>query len=231
MSQFLNKILSASIGLKLSISFTFVVLATSIPLSLLMLKYVESQIKEHIVNTVKSVIYSKSVELKNALLIGDYWMVYKQVDALSKLMGVKDIAVVDPEGHVIAHSDPLLYPIGSYLDRGKGEQVIPIESYQQVIAFVVFHIDYKAIESLLIPLKRISALLTLGMLLLGVLMGFFVSFRISRRLRKILDMVDKFKTGKIEKVEFLEKDEISAFGDYMYSTLLSLDTLIKNMQS
>lgn len=228
MKYLLNKILSTGIGVKLSLSFAFVVLATSLPLSIIILKYSEGQLKEHITDSIKKVIASRSIELRNAILNGDYWTVFKHVDAVSKLEGIKDVAVVDEKGHVIAHSDPTKYPIGSYLPRDAESENIPVESYNQPIAFVIFHLDNGAIGSFIKPLKLISVALTSLSLMLGVAIGSLISLRIANRLKRVLIMVDKFETGKLEKVEFKEKDEINTFADYMYRSFLKINTLIKN---
>lgn len=142
--------------------------------------------------------------------------------------GIKDVAVVDEKGHVIAHSDPTKYPIGSYLPRDAESENIPVESYNQPIAFVIFHLDNGAIGSFIKPLKLISVALTSLSLMLGVAIGSLISLRIANRLKRVLIMVDKFETGKLEKVEFKEKDEINTFADYMYRSFLKINTLIKN---
>lgn len=228
MKHLLDRLLSLGIGAKLSLSFAFVVLATSVPLSFVMSKYSEAQLVGHIKDSIKKIISSSETELRNAILNSDYWTVFKHVEALSKLKGVKDVAVVDLKGVVIAHSNPTEYPIGSYLpDDMQGER-LPVESYNQPIAFVVYHFDHKAIEDLLKPLKLISTVLTFMALMLGILMGSFVSLRIASRLKKVLRMVDSFEAGRLEKVEFKEKDEINTFAEYMYKSFTKIDTIIKN---
>ncbi|GBC88238.1 Sporulation kinase A [bacterium HR13] len=228
MRYLLNKPLHLGIGVKLSLSFAFVVLSTSLPFSILILKYSEAYLMDYITDSVKKVVDSKGVELRNALLNGDYWTVFKHVDALSKLKGIKDVAVLDRDGRVVAHSDPVKYPIGSYLPKDEQMEDIPVESYNQPIAFITFHLDHKAIESFLKPLKLISIGLTLLSLMLGIAMGSLVSLRISGRLKKVLSMVKSFEMGKLEKVEFLEKDEINSFALHMYDSFVKMDTIIKN---
>ncbi|RMG99329.1 MAG: PAS domain S-box protein [Aquificota bacterium] len=226
MKHLIDRILSLSIGAKLSFSFAFVVLATSMPLSFLILKYSESQLREYIIDSIKKVVESRSVELRNALLNGDYWTVFKHVEAISQLKGIEDVAVVDEQRRVIAHSDPKRYPIGSYLPEDV--QSIPVESYNQPIAFVTFQLDHLAIENSLMPLKLISIVLSFVSLMLGIVMGSFISLRIAGRLKKVLHMVDSFEAGRLERVEFKEKDEINTFADYMYKSFLKINTIIEN---
>ncbi len=228
MRWLLNKLLKLSIGAKLSLSFMFVILLTSLPISTLMLLWLERTLKEHIEDTIRKEILSRENDVRNALLNGDYWTIFKQVESLSRLKGIKDVAVVDSSGFVLAHSNPMEYPIGTYLPNYERLEKIPIDSYNYTLAYVVFRIDKEAIEASLIPLKIISAGLTFSLLFIGILMGLIVSLRISTRLRKVLNMVDSFEKGRLEKVEFLEKDEISTFGEYMYKSLSRINTMIKN---
>lgn len=228
MKRLLDKLLRLSIGTKLSLSFVFIVLLTSIPISALMIVRLEDTLKEYIRDTIKKEIASRENDIKNAMLNGDYWTVFKQVDALARLKGIKGVAVIDGIGFVIAHSDPMAYPIGSYLPNYMELERISIDSYNQPIGYIVFSIDHEAIESSIFPLKLISVSFTSLFLFFGVSLGFFVSMRISSRLRKTLRMIDRFEKGELDSVEFVEKDEINTFADYMYKSLLRINTMINN---
>ncbi|MFN3814055.1 MAG: ATP-binding protein [Aquificaceae bacterium] len=228
MRLLLDRLLRLSIGTKLSLSFVSIVLLTSIPISVLMILWLEDTLREYIGDTIKKEIASRENDIRNAMLNGDYWTVFKQVDALARLKGIKDVAVINNVGFIIAHSDPLAHSIGSYLSNYMGLERIPIESYNQIMGYIVFRIDNKAIESAIFPLKLISVGFTSLFLFFGVSMGFFVSMRISSRLRKTLRMMDRFEKGELDRVEFAEKDEINTFADYMYKSLLRINTMINN---
>ncbi|MFN7065924.1 MAG: ATP-binding protein [Aquificaceae bacterium] len=224
----LDRLLSLSVGTKLSLSFVFIVLLTSVPLSIFTTIYLESTLKEYIRDTIKKEVASREEDIRNALLNGDHWAIFKQVEGLAKLKGVKDVAVVDDRGFVIAHSNPREYPIDSYLPNYQELEGISIEGYNYPTGKIVYSINHKAIEESLFPLKIVSVIFTFFFSLFGISMGFFVSMRISSRLRRVLRMVGEFGKGKLERVEFWEKDEINTFADYTYKSLLSISTLIKN---
>ncbi len=227
----IDKLLRLSVGTKLSLSFVFIVLLTSIPISTLMIFHLEKVLKEYIRDTIKKEIASRENDIRSAFLNGDYWMIFKQVDALSKLKGIKDVAIVNNLGFVIAHSDPVNYPINSYLPNYDKLENLPIDSYNYPIGYIVYQIDDKAIEASILPLKVISATLTFIFILFGISMGFFVSMRISSRLKRVLTMIREFEKGKLERVEFWEKDEINTFAEYTYKSLLGINTMINNSLS
>ncbi|MFN3946483.1 MAG: two-component system sensor histidine kinase NtrB [Aquificaceae bacterium] len=223
-----NKLLKLGVGVKLSISFIFIVLLTSALISFFVLSHLERTLKDHIMDTIKKEIASREKDIRNALLNGDYWSIFKHVDALAKLRGIKEVAVVNDRGFVIAHSDPMEYPIDSYLPDYAERDKISIESYNYILGYIVYKIDHELIEESLLPFKIFSMGSTLFFSFIGASMGIFISFRISTRLRRVLDMIRNFEKGKLERVEFLEKDEINTFADYTYKTLLGIDTMIKN---
>lgn len=223
-----DKLLKLGVGAKLSLSFVFIVLLTSTLISLFMISHLEKTLREHIMDTIKKEVVSREGDIKNALLNGDYWNIFKQVDALARLRGVKDVAVVNEKGFVIAHSEPMEYPINSYLSDYAQLDKIPIESHNYTLGYIVYRIDQKVIEESVLPLKIFSVALILLFSFIGASMGIFVSFRISTRLRRVLSMIRDFEKGRLERVEFLEKDEINTFADYTYKSLLHINTMIKN---
>lgn len=224
----IDKLLRLSVGTKLSISFAFTVLLTSIPISALMILHFEKTLKEYIRDTIKKEVASRENDIRGAILNGDYWTVFKQVEALAKLKGVKEVAVINELGFVIAHSDPISYPIGSYLPNYKELENISIDGYNYPVGYIVYQINNEAIEGSILPLKVISAGFTFLFVLFGISMGFFVSIRISSRLKRVLKMIKDFEKGKLEKVEFLEKDEINTFAQYTFKSLLGISTMINN---
>lgn len=224
----IDKLLRLSVGTKLSISFAFTVLLTSIPISALMILHFEKTLKEYIRDTIKKEVASRENDIRGAILNGDYWTVFKQVEALAKLKGVKEVAVINELGFVIAHSDPISYPIGSYLPNYKELENISIDGYNYPVGYIVYQINNEAIEGSILPLKVISAGFTFLFVLFGISMGFFVSIRISSRLKRVLKMIKDFEKGKLERVEFLEKDEINTFAQYTFKSLLGISTMINN---
>ncbi|MFN3471850.1 MAG: PAS domain S-box protein [Aquificaceae bacterium] len=223
-----DKLLKLGVGAKLSLSFVFIVLLTSTLISFFMISHLEKTLGEYIRDTIKKEVISREGDIRSALLNGDYWNIFKQVDALARLRGVKDVAVVNEKGFVIAHSNPMDYPIDSYLPDHTELDKIPIESYNYVLGYIVYRIDQKVIEESVIPLKIFSVVFTFLFSLIGTSMGVFISFRISSRLKRVLNMIKDFERGKLQRVEFLEKDEINTFADYTYKSLLRTDTMIKN---
>ncbi|MFN3976814.1 MAG: hypothetical protein ACK4LT_07120 [Aquificaceae bacterium] len=162
-----DRLLKLGVGVKLSLSFVFIVLLTSTLISFFMISHLEKTLGEYIRDTIKKEVISREGDIRSALLNGDYWNIFKQVDALARLRGVKDVAVVNEKGFVIAHSNPMDYPIDSYLPDYTELDKIPIESYNYVLGYIVYRIDQKIIEESVIPLKIFSVVFTFFFSLIG----------------------------------------------------------------
>jgi hypothetical protein len=90
MKTFAERLRKASIGLKLSLTFVFVIALCSLPMSLLTINYLSNKLKQHVMNTIEESVQSQKDEFIELILMENYWRAFNKVEALSQIPGVKE---------------------------------------------------------------------------------------------------------------------------------------------
>jgi len=178
------------------------------------------------------------------VLVQDAWSLYKVARDIVVGGGEADnlllyAAVIDRDGRVLAHSDPARYPIGDPLADQAGANAEPHRrgttwSTRGASGELVHHfaapvlIEGKAVATARVgvslrhleaTIARITAeILALGFVLavLGALLGYMISRRMTRPLTELGRAVDRIAAGELESQEAVstrEKDEIGALAD------------------
>lgn len=228
MAPLISKILRLSIGFKLSITFLAVILCVSLPLSYLIIKYSEDLLRKQIEESILKGVEAEEGNLRTAIINGDYWQIFKRVEAWSNFKGIEYVAILDPQGFVLAHSKPQSFPIYTYYFPQEGEVSVDIKSFNIIIGRVVFKVDNKYVENSLMPIKLFSAGFTSLFATFGFMLGLSISLRIYGRLKRILKMATDAEKGKVYPVSFIEKDEIQEFANHLYQSFKNIERLLEN---
>jgi cell division protein FtsL len=96
----------ASIGLKLSLTFVFVIALCSLPMSLLTINYLSNKLRQHVMNTIEESVQSQKDEFIELILMENYWGAFNKIEALSQIPGVKEVVLVDANNRIIASLKP-----------------------------------------------------------------------------------------------------------------------------
>ncbi len=231
MKAFLEKIRKASIGLKLSLTFVFVIALCSVPMSLLTIKYLSNKLEQHVMNTIEESVRSQKDELVDLLLVENYWRAFNKVEALSQIPGVKEVVLVDINNRIVASSDPEEKTVGNYFSDSSDYLRIRIESYSYPVGYLYYQIKKEYIESIVSPLRIITLAFTFFFTLIGIFLGVFVSLRIKERLEKIKRMIQEFRKGETPaKKDFWEKDELTDLAEFVYKSLIDLKVIFSNLE-
>ena len=181
---------------------------------------------------------------RDLVLQDDLWGLYKVVRDLASGAGDSENIVVyatvlDPTGTVLAHSDPARHPMGEPIGEGgshaavgsptgtrvqsvarEGETIhdvaTPIVVDKQRIGVAQVGITTRHLEATVARLTRDILLLTSVLGGLGVLLGLFVSGRMTRPLRELGRAVDRLGEGRLEEpvsVATVERDEIGRLAE------------------
>lgn len=229
MKKIKDKITSLSIGTKLSISFFLIILICLLPLSgFLFTHYRESLIK-HYENTITNTIESSRLDLEQKLLYKDYWELFKFTLGLLENPYIREACFLDKDGKVIACSNSLKYPIGSVY-RNKYDKFYSIsDAYNLVIKT-----ESKILEE---ELENVSVIIFIFIMSTGFIsftLGFLIAQRIKKRMEDIKKEMNKMSVGnfdEVKKLDFLEKDEIYDFAQFVYKTIQDVKILYEKLKN
>jgi PAS domain S-box-containing protein len=231
MKAFAERLRKASIGLKLSLAFVFVIAFCSLPMSLLTINYLSNKLKQHVMNTIEESVRSQKDEFIELILMENYWRAFNKIEALSQIPGVKEVVLVDANNRVVASSDPEKKTVGSYFPEGPDYLKIPIESYSYTIGYLYYQIKREYIEGIVSPLRFITLAFTFFLTLVGVLLGVLVSLRIKDRLGQVREMIEEFKRGGMPiKKDVWERDELTELADFVHKSLSDLKGIFSNLE-
>lgn len=225
MAPLISKILRLSIGFKLSITFLAVILCVSLPLSYLIIKYSEDLLKKQIEESILKGVEAEEGNIRTAIINGDYWQIFKRVEAWSNFKGIEYVVILDPQGFVLARSKPQSFPIYTYYFPQEGEVSVDIKSFNRIIGRVVFKVDNSYVESSLMPVELFSAGFTSLFATFAFMLGLSISLRIYGRLKRIIKMATDVEKGKVYPVSFIEKDEIQEFANHLYQSFKNIERL------
>jgi PAS domain-containing protein len=231
MKAFAERLRKASIGLKLSLTFVFVIALCSLPMSLLTINYLSNKLKQHVMNTIEESVQSQKDEFIELILMENYWRAFNKIEALSQIPGVKEVVLVDANNRIIASSKPEEKTVGRSFSSNPDYLKIPIESYSYTIGYLYYQINREYIEGIVSPLRFITLAFTFFFTLVGVLLGVFVSLRINERLRQVREMIEEFKRGGMPtKKDFWERDELTELADFVHKSLSDLKGIFSNLE-
>lgn len=231
MRNLISKALSLSIGTKLTLTFIALIAITSIPLSFVVVQFSEKIYYENIVKSLKENIISEELQLRYYIINKDYWGLFKFVKGLSEKSSVYEASVVDSNGMVLAHSKPQKYPIGSPY-RVKGDIVYPIRGLSSDLGSVILVLDNESIWAEFRPVKLFLMFSALPFTGISLFLGLFISYRIRARLSRIKGSIERINRGQLDelsRVEFLEKDELQEFSDFLFNTISTLRNYYENI--
>jgi PAS domain S-box-containing protein len=231
MKAFAERLRKASIGLKLSLTFVFVIALCSLPMSLLTINYLSNKLKQHVMNTIEESVQSQKDEFIELILMENYWRAFNKIEALSQIPGVKEVVLVDVNDRIIASSKPEEKVVGRSFSSNPDYLKIPIESYSYTIGYLYYQIKREYIDGIVSPLRFITLAFTFFFTLVGVLLGVFVSLRINERLRQVREMIEEFKRGGMPtKKDFWERDELTELADFVHKSLSDLKGIFSNLE-
>lgn len=231
MKKLVSKVLSLSIGTKLAITFVALVCMTSIPLSFVVIRLSENIFYENIIKALKGSIAAEELQLRYYVINKDYWNIFKFIKGIAQIKHVYEVAVVDGKGKVLAHSNPERFPIGSEY-KVRGDIVYPLPGIGSEVGYVILTLDRESMWAEFRPAKLLIISSAVPFTTLGILLGFFISYRIKSRLSKIKASMEQVRKGSIDKVrrvEFLEKDELQDFADFLFETIETLRNYYQNI--
>ena len=231
MERLIAKVLSLSIGTKLTLTFIALIAMTSIPLSFVVIQFSEKVFYENVVKSLRDTIVSEELQIRYYIINRDYWSLFKLVRGLADKTAVREAVVVDGNGKVLAHSDPQRYPIGSSYG-GKVDIDYPIKGFRTSIGSVKLVLDEESIWAEFAPVKLFLMFSALPFTLISLVLGLFISYRIRSRLFRITASIEQIRKGdlsNLNRVEFREKDELQEFADFLFSTIKALKNYYENI--
>lgn len=241
----LRSIWEWSLGTKLALTFLVVVAGVAALVSVSVISRgraeLDSELRKRGVNLTLN-LARLSVE---PVLQDDLWALYKIVrDTAGGSRDTEDVVayamVLDPEGRILAHSDPARYPMGESVlhdpvarpggridgvslhsaAAGRNETIhdvaVPIVLDKQRIGVARVGVTTRHLEATVTRMARDVLLITTLLAASGVALGFFISRRMTRALRKLGQAVDRLAEGRLDEVApvtTLEKDEIGRLAD------------------
>lgn len=135
----------------------------------------------------------------------NYWGLYSYLKSISNNAFITEIALTDPQHHIIVHTDSKTYKRGdSYpKERINSALWVPIGSKERPLAFLYVHenVDTIALQQWMVLVK--SLLIFLVAIFVSLLGGVFIAKRILERIKLILENTD----GPLP--SFKEEDELS----------------------
>lgn len=228
----MRKILSLNIGQKLTLAFLTAIILTSVPLSIMVVGISKRLFFEYSVNSVLDNLRSEEFQLRYHIINRDYWSLFKFTKGLAEKPIVKEVCILDKWGRVLAHSDPQRYPIGSEYPE-EGDLSYTIEGVDTNIGKIAVTLDPKAIDAQFAPVKLFLIGSALPSTILSILFGFLIAQRIKSRMDRVRSEMRKLREGRfeeIERVEFLEKDELQDFSDFIFETFEKIREYYDNME-
>ncbi len=223
-----DRILRLSIGFKLAITFLIVIICVSASLSYLIINYSGNLLRKQVEESIIKSFEAEEGNIRTAIISGDYWQIFKRVDAWARFKGIEYVAILNTDGFILAHSRPQQFPIYTFYLSNQEERKIDIRSYNGTIGYAVFRVDNKYIESSLMPVKMFAIGFTLIFSALGLVLGLLISLRIYGRLKKIIKMAEDAEKGSVYPVYFIEKDELQELANYLYQSLKNIKRLLEN---
>ncbi len=232
MGRVSDRLLSLNIGAKLTFTFITLIAITSIPLSFIVVSFSKKIFYENIIGSIKENLISEEFQIRYYVINRDYWSLFKFVKGLSEKKPVREAAVIDNNGRVLAHSDPQKYPIGSAYEK-RGDISYPIEGFNTNIGSIIVVLDTDKIQEEFKPIQLFLIWSAVPFTGVSLLLGFFISYRIRSRLLRIRNSIERIKKGdlkNIRKVEFKEKDELQEFSDFLFETISKLRDYHENVE-
>jgi sensor histidine kinase regulating citrate/malate metabolism len=171
MKAFAERLRKASIGLKLFLTFVFVIALCSLPMSLLTINYLSNKLKQHVMNTIEESVQSQKDELIELILMENYWRAFNKIEALSQIPGVKEVVLVDANNRIIASSKPEEKVVGRSFSSNPDYLKILFIHYRLSL---LSESDQQGIHrGDRIPLRFITLAFTFFFTLVGILLGWF----------------------------------------------------------
>ncbi len=231
MKKLVGKLLNLSIGTKLTLTFIALIAITSIPLSFMVIRFSEKVYYERLYKSLIGSVRSEELQIRYYIINRDFWSLFKFVKGLMEKSPVSEAVVIDGKGHVLAHSNPQKYPIGSLYTK-EGDINYPIVGLSSEIGKVILTLDKDSIKAEFKPIRFFLIASAVPFTGISFLLGLFISHRINSRLKKIKSSIKEVKKGNLEnvkKVEFKEKDELQELSDFLYEIIQALKNYYENI--
>lgn len=233
MKKVRDKIMSLSIGTKLSISFFLIILICLLPLSYFLFTHYRESLLKHYEDTITNTIESSRLDFEQKLLYKDYWGLFKFTLGLLENPYIKEVCFLDKDGKVIVCSNPLKYTIGNVY-RDKYDKFYSISNDGNNIYNLVVKTEPKILEK---ELKNASVIIFIFIMSTGFIsstLGFLIAQRIKKRMEDIKKEMNKISVGnfdEVKKLDFLEKDEIYDFAQFVYKTIQDVKRLYEKLKN
>lgn len=227
-----SKLLSLKLGHKFILSIVFVVVLSSIATSVLFIIYGEDIVRDSIWQDMELLLINKDEHLLPHITNRDYWSLFRVVQNLSENRMVNSSWIIDQDGYIMAHSDPLNHPLLSYsLEFDHADIAHKVTGISGTLATLYIDLNESAITSTLSPLRTLVYIGNLVVLTLSLLIAGVFSRHINNRFKLIFHELSKASHGRpgdITTIKFAENDEIQQLSDELTQTFHGLADSLEN---
>jgi len=225
---FLRWLFTLSIRLKISFAI-FLLIITLIGSILLVVKH-EFKINSYNLSqhSAQNLIDSNKDSIIKLVLEDDYWQIYKFLSSIAKLDFINSAGLIDQYGNVIAHTNPLKYPIGSSYTFSKKDDIqLPLIQSKMNFGTFVFETNKEYTQPYYNTIKKKLYIFIFIATLISIFLGYILSTRILKRLEILSRNAKKIQDNQWNDLEFihtLENDEIT-------NIVQSIEKMIKTVQN
>jgi signal transduction histidine kinase len=244
---------SPSLSVKLPLVLSLVVATVAATIGAAMVYQDRSRLRDELEGKALLLARAVAVTTPELLLRGDTWTLYKVLRQITQgterggEAATVAAMVLDPAGLVLSHLDPAAFPIGLPAARensaehrlmqaalgmtapgvldGDGfvEGVAPVQTGGRTIGIVRVQLSTQELDRTTRSASITVLLLTLGMILVGSLIGAAWSIRAVRPLRSLAQSMERIGRGEVTLLPVSRRDEIGQLVDSFNRMAVELD--------
>jgi len=226
---------SLSLSFKLPFVLTLVVVIVAATIGMAMIERDRQRLREALEGQALLLTRSIAATAPEPLLRGDSWTLYKTLRQITRKSDKSDLLtamILDPNGRVIAHIYPALFPIGLpaadpnspagrrvhaelkmrepgvFDEPGLVEGYAPIQASDKNIGLVRLQLSTAELNRKTADATAAVLILTFGMTILGIMFGGIWSLRTLRPLRTLAQSMEALGQGVARPLSVSRGDEI-----------------------
>ena len=234
----MRPISSLSLLIKLPLIFSLIVVGVASTIGVVMVEIDRQRLTERLHEKALLLARAIAVTAPEPLLRGDTWSLYKALRQNTHTSeGIREPSihsamVLDPQGHILAHTDPARFPVGILAEAGllggpSGlaglisnakptlrshagfvDSVVPVQASGTTVGLVQLRVSTEELERTIADARRTVVLLTLGMALIGIVLGLGWSVSTLRPLKALTRSMAALGRGQTVSLPVKRSDEI-----------------------
>lgn len=175
----------SGLSAKLAASFFAVALLVLIPSLGWFYTSAQKLTEERIDELLNSLLVHDSALLASSIENRDFWQLYRLARAMASPVHVLNVAVVDKQGRLLAHSDSTFYNQQRFdPSQTQAYEAVPLEGLTGLVGYVLVERDKQGLKSYFSPIKQRMLIIALVLVSLAALLGLLLAYVWQRHLEK-----------------------------------------------